>query len=79
MKLYIRNHSNEIAQSWWNRFEATLSPRGIGTDGLRQHMEDRRAKLDAHGALLQWDEDPGLPYLKFDKEKDLIWFILKWS
>jgi hypothetical protein len=79
MNLYIRNHSDEVAQPWWDRFEATLVHRGVGTDELQKHIEDRRNKLDAHSALLQWDKDTGLPYLKFDKQKDLLWFILKWS
>lgn len=79
MKLYIRNHPDEIPQPWWDRFEATLVDRYVGTDALHTHIEDRRAKLDAHGALLQWDKDTGLPYLKFDKQEDLMWFMLKWS
>lgn len=79
MKLYIRNHPDEVAQPWWDRFEATLSQRGVGTDGLQKHIKDRRAKLDAYSALLQWDKDTGLPYLTFDKQEDLVWFILKWS
>ena len=79
MKLYIRNHPNEIPQPWWDRFEATLVPRSVGTDALKKHIEDRRAKLDAHGALLQWEKDTGLPYLKFDRQEDLVWFTLKWS
>ena len=79
MKLYIRNHPDELAQPWWDRFEATLVPRYIGTNALQKHIEDRRAILDAHGALMQWDKDTGLPYLKFDNEQDMIWFLLKWS
>ena len=79
MKLYIRNHPDEIVQPWWDRFEATLVPRYVSTDALQKHIEDRRAKLDAHGALMQWDKDTGLPYLKFNNEQDLCWFVLKWS
>ena len=79
MKLYIRNHPDELTQSWWDRFEATLIPRSVGTGAFKKHVEDRRAKLNAHGALLQWEKDTGLPYLKFNDEKDLVWFILKWS
>lgn len=79
MKLYIRNHPDEVAQPWWDRFEATLVQRYVGTDALQKHIEDRRAKLDDHGAVLQWDKDTGLPYLQFDKQEDIVWFILKWS
>ena len=79
MNLYIRNHPDEVTQPWWDRFEATLVQRYVGTDALQKHIEDRRAKLEAHGALMQWDKDTGLPYLKFDDEKHLSWFILKWS
>lgn len=79
MKLYIRNHPNEEVQPWWGRFEATLVQRYVGTDALQRHIEDRRSKLDAHGAVMQWDKDTGLPYLKFSNERDLCWFILKWS
>lgn len=79
MNLYIRNHPDEVSQPWWDRFEATLVQRFVGTDALQKHIEDRRAKLEAHSALLQWDKDTGLPYLQFDKQEDLVWFILKWS
>ena len=79
MNLYIRNHPDEVTQPWWDRFEATLVQRYVGTDALQKHIEDRRAKLEAHGALMQWDKDTGLPYLKFVDEKHLSWFILKWS
>ena len=74
MKLYIRNHPFEVTQPWWDRFEASLGERSTN---VKKFIEDRRAKLEAHGALLQWEE--GLPYLKFDDEKDLSWFVLKWS
>ena len=79
MQLYIRNHPDEVVQPWWDHFEATLVQRYVGTDALQKHIEDRRNKLDAHGAVLQWDKDTGLPYLQFDKQEDLAWFILKWS
>ena len=79
MKLYIRNHPDEITQPWWDRFEATLVQRYVGTDALQKHIEDRRAKLDAHGAVMYWDKDTGVPYLQFNNEKDMIWFMLKYS
>lgn len=79
MKLYIRNHPDEVVQHWWDRFEATLVQRFVGTDALQKHIEDRRAKLEAHGALMQWDKNNGLPYLQFDNEQDMVWFVLKWS
>ena len=79
MNLYIRNHTLENSQPWWDRFEAALVPRNVGTDAPRKHIEDRHNKLNTYGALLQWDKDKGVPYLKFNDEKDLCWFILKWS
>lgn len=79
VKIYIRNHPDEIPQPWWDRFESTLVPRYVGTDALQKHIEDRRAKLDAQGATLKWEEETGLPYLKFDDEKDAVMFLLKWS
>ena len=79
MNLYIRNHTLETPQPWWDRFEATLISRYGGTEALQKHIEDRRSKLDAHGALLRWDKNKGVPYLKFSNEQDLHWFILKWS
>lgn len=78
MILYIRNHPDEIAQPWWDRFEATLVDRDVGPGAHQKHIEDRRAKLDAHGALLKW-APTGVPYLKFEDEKAMTWFILKWS
>jgi hypothetical protein len=79
MNLYIRNHTHENTQPWWDRFEAALVPRYGGKDALQKHIEDRVATLDAHGARLRWDKDRGVPYLKFNSEKDLSWFMLKWS
>lgn len=76
MKLYIRNRIEELPQPWWDRFEASLISRSSGTE---RHIQDRHAKLDAHGALLQWDKDKGLPYLKFDNKKAVTLFLLKWS
>lgn len=79
MKLYIRNHPDEISQPWWDHFESKLVPRYVGTDALQKHIEDRRAKLDAHRALLQWNKETGVPYLEFKNEKDATMFLLKWS
>ena len=79
MKLYIRNHPDEVTQPWWDRFEATLIPRHVGTGALKKHVEDRRAKLESYGALLQWERSTGLPYLEFNNEKDMVWFMLEWS
>ncbi len=79
MKLYIRNHPEEIPQPWWDRFEATLIPRYVGTAAMRKHIEDRRTKLDAYGAVLQWDSENGLPYLLFKDTKKLSFFVLKWT
>lgn len=79
MKMYIRNHPDEIVQPWWDRFESTLVPRFVGTDALQKHIADRRTKLEAAGALLKWDKETGLPYLEFDDEKNAVWFVSKWS
>lgn len=79
MKLYLRTHHNEVTPSWWDNFEATLVPRYVGTDALKKHIEDRRVKLDACGALLQWDKDTGLPYLYFNNADDKLMFVLRWS
>lgn len=79
MKIYIRNDPYEIPQTWWDNFEATLVPKYIGTDALQKHIEDRRSQLDAAGATLKWEKENGLPYLEFNNEKDMIWFLLKWS
>jgi hypothetical protein len=76
---YIRHCPEQDCEPWWLRFEATLVQRYVGTDALQKHVEDRRAKLDAHGALLRWEKDTGLPYLQFRSEQDQTWFLLKWS
>ncbi len=79
MKLYIRNHPDEITQPWWDRFEQSLVPRYVGTKELRRHIKDRQEKLDAANAKLKWEKETGLPYLEFGDEKSRCWFILKWS
>ncbi len=79
MKLYIRNHPDEISQPWWDRFEATLVQRYVGTEALQKHIKDRQEKLDSAGALLQWEKETGLPYLKFRDEQSMLWFLLKWG
>jgi len=79
MKLYIRNHPDEITQPWWDRFETSLVDRYVGTEALGRHIKDRQEKLDAAGAVLQWEKDTGLPYLKFQDEQSMSWFLLKWS
>jgi hypothetical protein len=78
-RLYIRNHPDEITQPWWDRFEQSLVSREIGTKGHEQHIKDRREKLDAAGAVLQYEKETGLPYLKFQDEQSMCWFVLKWS
>jgi len=79
MKLYIRNHPDEITQPWWDRFEQSLVDRYVGTEALQRHIKDRQEKLDAVGAVLQWEKATGLPYLKFQDEQSMCWFLLKWS
>jgi hypothetical protein len=78
MKLYIRQHPDEIPQPWWDRFEQSLPHRYDGTEALEKHIKDRREKLDAAGAILQWDKASGLPYLKFRDEQSMLCFLLKW-
>lgn len=79
MKVYIRNHPDEITQPWWGRFEQSLVDRYVGTEGLQKHIKDRQEKLDAANAKLKWEKETGLPYLEFGNEKAMCWFILKWS
>lgn len=78
MKLYIKHHPDEIPLPWWDRFEQSLPNRYRGTEALENHIKARREKLDAAGAVLQWDKSSGLPYLKFKDEESMSWFLLKW-
>jgi len=79
MKVYIRTHPDAITEPWWDNFEKSLVQRFVGTEALQRHIEDRRSKLDAANAMMKWEKETGLPYLEFNDEKDLCWFMLKWS
>jgi len=70
MNLNIRHHPDEVTQPWWDRFEASLIPRSIGTKALEKHikkfwsrkMNDRFENLMYHAGMTAqgcWDEMDG--------------------
>ncbi len=63
------NDKNNQTQQWWMNFLLSLT----------NDVKDIENELNVWGATIPYDRNGYSDTIIFDKEEDLIWFLLKWG